>query len=233
MNSEPFRARVEDTETFVNTCLVELGRQAKRVMEMTRNADMRAVDNASKSPEMGVRYEMASRGDEPVLLEKAAGGRRTGPITDWEAIKMPVFDRFTATRTSKLPQAYLVPSSAVKVVQLLRLHGVKVERLAEPWAGLAETFAISEAVVAPSPFQGHRLVRLEGKFAGANTTVEAGSYLVRTAQPLAALVFDLLEPESLDGVVSWGLFGEDWSNIKAYPIQKVFRPVRVASVEVP
>jgi hypothetical protein len=232
MNSEPFKDRVEDTETFVNACLAELARQSKRVVEMARNADRRAVEMATKAPELGVRFELASRGEEPVLLEKATAARRTGPITEWEAIRMPVFDRFKPTRTARLPQAYLIPASGEKVVQLLRLHGVKVEKLVERWTGSAETFAISEWSAARNPFQGHRLVRLEGKFVTSAQAAEKDGFVVPTAQPLAALIFDLLEPESLDGAVAWGLFGEDWTNVRSYPILKSYEPIRAARVQV-
>lgn len=225
MVNQPFDRRVKDTEQFVNSCLVELVRQSKRVMEMSRKADQRVLEMASKAPELGIRFEMADRGEEEVLMEKASAAKRTGPITDWEPVKMRVFDRFKPTRTAKLPIAYLIPADATKVVDLLRLHGVKVERFVEAWSGSASVFSISEAVVARNAFQGHRMVRLEGKYAERSWTVPAGSYLVRTAQPLGLLAFDLLEAESLDGVGAWGLFGEEWEGVKEFPVGKVFGPV--------
>lgn len=226
----PFDVRVKATEQFVNSCLVELARQSKRLVEMTRRADARVLDIASKSPELGVRFEMADRGEENVLLEKASAAKRTGPITEWEPIKMRVFDRFKATRTSKFPVAYLIPAEATRVVDLLRLQGVKVEKLSQPWSGSASAFAISEAVVGRNAFQGHKLVRLEGKYAERAWSAPAGSFLVRTAQPLGTLAFDLLEAESLDGVAAWGLFGEDWSGIKEFAVGKAFGVVNAVTV---
>ncbi len=225
MVNQPFDRRVKDTEQFVNACLVELVRQSKRVMEMSRKADQRVLDLAGKAPELGIRFEMADRGEEGVLMEKASAAKRTGPITEWEPVKMRVFDRFKPIRTSKLPSAYLVPGDADKVVDLLRLHGIKVEQLVGPWNGTASAFSVSEAVVARNAFQGHRMVRLEGKYADRPWMAPVGSYLVRTAQPLGLLAFDLLEAESLDGVGAWGLFGEEWEGIKEFPVGKVFGPV--------
>lgn len=226
----PFDVRVKATEQFVNSCLVELSRQSKRVMEMTRRADARMVEMSSKAPELGVRFEMADRGEEPVLMEKASAAKRTGPITEWEPIKMRVFDRFRATRTSKFPSVYLVPADASKVVELLRTQGVKVEKLMQPWSGAASGFAISESIVGRNAFQGHKLVRLEGKYSERTWSAPVGSYLVRTAQPLGTLAFDLLEAESLDGVAAWGLFGEDWSGIREFPIGKAFGVVNAVTV---
>jgi hypothetical protein len=228
----PFDVRVKATEDFVNRCLTEISRQSTRVMNLTRRADARALELAKREPELGIRFEMASRGTEDVLMEKASAAKRTGPITEWEPIKMEVFDRFKPTRKAKLPSAYLVPVADSKVVDLLLLHGVKVEKLKEEWTGASEAFSISEANVARNPFQGHRLVRLEGTFGTQNTRFAAGTFVVRTAQPLALLIFDMLEPESLDGVAAWGLYGEDWSAIKEFPIRKVFGPIDAAMLRV-
>ncbi|MBC8065578.1 MAG: hypothetical protein H7Y17_12155 [Chlorobia bacterium] len=228
----PFEVRVKATEQFVNSCLVELAKQSKRVTAMTRKADERMIDIAGKAPELGVRFEMADRGEENVLMEKASAAKRTGPITAWEPIKMRVFDRFKVSRTAELPTAYLIPGSATKVADLLRLHGVVVERLLEKWSGAALAFKITEAIVARNAFQGHKLVRLEGTFESRTASADSGWFLVRNAQPLGTLIFDLLEPESLDGVAAWGLFGEDWSAIKEFPILKVFEPVRTPAVAI-
>jgi hypothetical protein len=227
-----FDVRVKATEDFVNRCLTEISRQSTRVMNLTRRADARALELAKREPELGIRFEMASRGTEDVLMEKASAAKRTGPITEWEPIKMEVFDRFKPTRKAKLPSAYLVPVADSKVVDLLLLHGVKVEKLKEEWTGASEAFSISEANVARNPFQGHRLVRLEGTFGTQNTRYAAGTFVVRTAQPLALLIFDMLEPESLDGVAAWGFYGEDWSAIKEFPIRKVFGPIDAAMLRV-
>lgn len=235
MVNQSFERRVIDTETFVNAVLEQVAKEAKKVTKLTREADERVVEwgtHPEKAPELGVRFEMAARGTEDVLLEKKSAAKRTGPITDWEAIKMPVYDRFTATRKAKFPGAYLIPESATKVIDLLLLHGVKVEKLTEGWSGDAEQFAIREAAIPRSAFQGHRLIRLEGSFEKGRTNMAAGTYVVRTAQPLGVLIFDLLEPESLDGVMSWGFLGESFSANTAYPILKVYTPINVPTTRV-
>lgn len=225
----PFEVRVKATEQFVDACLQELAKQSKKVLAMTRGADERVVEMAGKAPELGIRFAMADRGEEAVLLEKKSAAKRTGPITEWEPIKMKVYDRFKPTRTARLPAAYVIPASHPKVAELLSLHGVVVEQLMEPWSGKAHTFKVGEAIVARNAFQGHRIVRLEGTFEDRSSTATSGAYIVRTAQPLGMLVFEMLEPESLDGVAAWGLFGEDWTSIKEFPVLKVFEPVRVAT----
>ncbi|MBA7712577.1 hypothetical protein ES703_121556 [subsurface metagenome] len=142
---------------------------------------------------------------------------------------MPVYDRFKTTRTARFPAAYLIPATFREAVELLRRHGIIVERLLADWKGTTEAFVIDEIVSAERPFQGHILKELKGHFESAQTEVTKGSYLVKTAQPLGILIFHLLEPESLDGVAAWGfLDSELWLN-KPYPIRKCYERIHTSS----
>lgn len=222
----PFEARVVATERFVTLCLNRLADQASRVVAMTRAADRRMADWAVKGPNLGVRFEMASRGKEKVPLEKPPGKREKRPdALIWA--EMPIFDRFVPTRTAKFPWAYLLPAEATATVELLQRHGVLVERLAEPWKGLVDRFRIDKPSQAGSAFQGHRLWTLDGQFLAERSVWPVGTVVVRTAQPLGSLIFHILEPESTDGAAAWGFMG-DFQVGKLYPVAKAYGPMDVA-----
>jgi hypothetical protein len=233
----PFEVRVEVTLKFVQGVLDEIARRKDRVMSLTREADARVTGWGLKpqtAPALGVRFDMAARGTEPVILERrdAAPADPSKAPTTFETVKLPIFDRFRATRTARFPAAYLIPANCAKVVELLGRHGIIVEQLKQPWQGAADEFVMDELITAPTPFQGHRLNRLEGRFETVNPNVTAGDYLVRTAQPLGILIFHLLEPESLDGAAAWG-FLDGWLTAKGrYPIRKTFEVMRVPTERV-
>ena len=207
----PFKARVSVTYKFVTDILEYVASHASKVMDATRGADAQVVSwgmDPSKAPALGVRFDLESRGIEPVILEKLMPGEPRPPSTSRPAhvenVKMPVFDRFKVTKTAALPAAYVIPASEAATVALLQKHGIVVERLIERCAGEAEQFTASKVTVAGRAFQGHRLVTLDGSFSAAHISVPAGDYIVRTAQPLGILAFHILEPESQDGAVAWG-----------------------------
>jgi hypothetical protein len=230
----PFKDRVVGTDRFVSAILEYVAAHAKQVMDLTRKADARVVAwglDASKAPELGVRFDFDLRGEETVLLEHplpAGSPTPFGRPKQLDKVKMPIYDRFKVTRTAKFPAGYLLPAEAKEAVALLVRHGIVVEKLLEPWQGEAESFAI-EKLTAARAFQGHRMVDLEGKFAKGPATANKGAYLVRTAQPLGGLVFHLLEPESLDGVAAWGFLSSSLIAGQPYPIRKVYDQVRVAT----
>lgn len=207
MSYSPFDERVRDTIRFVRTCLDEIAKDAAKILGLSKSANEDLKNWSSNGKELGVRFKLASRGTEDVLLEKAPteGERdRYGKITEISIARMPIYDRFQATRTAKMPAAYIVPASESRVIDLLLLQGVTVERFVLPWSGKVSTFRISEAHEASQAFQGHKLVRLEGAFSDSHAEVPVGDFLVRCSQPLGVLVFELLEPEALDGACAWG-----------------------------
>jgi len=98
---------------------------------------------------------------------------------------MPVYDHFVAARREAIPESYLIPERFSRVADLLRRHGITVERVRGRVAGPLETFTV-DSVVRDPLFEGHHPVRLEGRWSEGNETAAAGWYLVRTMQPLGA-----------------------------------------------
>lgn len=228
---QPFELRVKATLAFVHDCLAKLARDKDRVLRMLKNADEQVSawgNHPEKAPEMGVRFDMVSRGKEPVLLEEPNPNDRVAGNKApkyFKTVEMEVWDRFKTTKAARFPAAYIVPADRPGVIQLLMRHGVEAKKLERAWSGKAQSFTITECAVAPNTFQGHRLIRLEGTFADSQATFPAGSFLVKTSQPLGILIFNMLEPESMDGVAAWGFLGDSLPVGSAYPIGKVLQPM--------
>ncbi len=233
---DPFERRVKSTDAFVREILSLAAERAKSVLALTRDSDaalsagtvatvpVRAV--LTKKPSIQTVIEEPL---EPIAeakgTEPAARGRGAGPglACQWPltepgvrcgmkrsgkfvAMKMPVKDRFDATLTVKLPNAYLIPKNAASdsIVGRLRLHGIVVEQLTGRLDANGLIFAVDSLVKSGRPFQGHSEVRLEGRWYPSERVIgETGSYIVRTTQPLGVLAAMLLEPQSDDGLATW------------------------------
>jgi len=210
-----FRTRVEVTRDFVVEVLEYAAAHADDIRRVVHEADRRTTLEGRGDlprPELAVDFEPASRGVEPVVLERMreageteSGRRRLEPTGRFDTVALPVVDRFVATRTATLPGGYLLPAAEHGIVDLLRLHGVEVRRLAGNWSGETQTFAIDSMTWADSPFEGHRLLSIRGAWRPERAALPAGTYYVSTAQPLGRLVFELLEPEGY-GLARWNQF---------------------------
>ncbi len=235
----PFRDRVVATDRFVTSVLDYVVRNSRHILDLTRGADLLVSSwgaDPSKAPALGVQFKMApGRTEEAIIEAPTPSGqpRPTGRPTKLVRQSMPIYERFEATKTAKFPAAYIIPDSEPGVISLLRRHGIVVERLLEPYAYDAERFAISEARVAQRAFQKHRLVQLTGAFSTVQGVAPSGAYIVRTNQPLGILIFNLLEPESSDGAVTWGFLSTPPSAGSAYPIVKTFTAPVAVSERIP
>ncbi|WMX13934.1 M14 family metallopeptidase [Aureispira sp. CCB-E] len=116
------------------------------------------------------------------------------------------YSAFEATVTSTVPRGYILPAELKNIVEHLRAHGIVVEELTQKTSFSGEVFTIEQLDVNKKPFERHNMVTLKGNFAPANKSFPKGSYKVDLAQPLANLIFYLLEPQSDDGLVTWNFF---------------------------
>lgn len=167
-----------------------------------------------------IKEDVEKRGDS-VFTQPGVpkGKRRTGRFT---TIRLPVYDRFTSTLDRMPPAAYVIAPQNTAVVTLLRLHGVRVDRSDSAWTARGESFVIDSIITSPRPFQGHREVRLKGRWERGLQTLPPKSFIVSTAQPRGALIVYLLEPESDDGFTTWNLFESELRKGGRFPVRRIF-----------
>ena len=209
-----FKTRVQVTHDFVAEVLDYAAQHADEIRRIERDADRQTtLEGAGQGPRpsLAVAYKLAGRGVEPVSLEemKASGDTSqhappvpTGTLKTWQ---LPVNDRFVDSVSRALPAGYILPAASQDVVQLLRRHGIAVQRLEAAATDTVETLETSDLTWAPREFQGHHLLAVTATTVRSLRTAPAGTYFVSTAQPLGRLVFALLEPEGY-GLARWGMF---------------------------
>ena len=218
-----FKTRIQATYNFAVEILRLAAEQRSTIKSVVQASSRLELDSVA------VRSMLAPSSLQPVIAEitssagEGSGGyarrERTGV---YRSIRMPVFDRFAASRKELLPAAYLVPARLRRVVDLLRRQGVEVDSLIQPWRGPAEAFALESLTVGPL-FEGHRTMQAEGQWSSqpVDTSIAAGWYLVPTRQRLGVLAAYLLEPASEDGVVTWNLLDREIAPGTIYPILRL------------
>jgi len=141
-------------------------------------------------------------------------------------INVDYYADYYATRSTEIPFAYLLSVPDPEILDLLRTHGIKIERLEKDTNLEVERFNVSSFESRNMPFQGHHLTNIDGDFETIAQTFPKGTYLVYTAQPLGNLAACLLEPQSTDGLVTWNFFDrylvKQWyPDFNPYPIYKL------------
>jgi hypothetical protein len=169
----------------------------------------------------------ATRDSSPTQPGVPHGLRRTG---HFRTLRLPVHDHFEPVLLVTPPAAYALGGGDSAAVRLLRLHGVEVERLTAARTATVARFAVDSVVHAEQPFQGHHETRVVGRWSDTRTplavSLPAGSYVVRTAQPLGLLAVYLLEPESDDGLTTWNVFDGGLHAGGRHPVLQLVEPLR-------
>jgi hypothetical protein len=106
------------------------------------------------------------------------------------------------------------------------MHGIAVEELTQPVEANVASFTVDSTATASQPFQKHLERRIVGTWTAPGTrTLEAGTYIVRTGQPLGILAVYLLEPSSDDGFVDWNVL-DSWASERTFPVVRIVQPVQ-------
>lgn len=241
---DSLQRRVASTYAFVQEILSIVAERSATIRSLTvaaSNEPSRLNNEGVLPASIPIRSEMIAAPDSvAVVAEELArtgdstrtepgvpkGRHRTGRFT---AVKMPVFDRFRPTLFAPPPVAYALAASDTPAVRLLREHGIGVDSLADTRTARAERFVIDSALTSPRPFQGHRELSLVGRWVSEPRQLPAGSWIVRTSQPLGLLAIYLLEPQSDDGLVTWNFFDATLRGGGAYPVLRVMSDPRPIS----
>jgi hypothetical protein len=239
---DPFARRVASTYDFVYEMLSYLAEHSKEIIALGRESDRKLASWAAtpgSSPDIGLQSRMAVTRTEPVRVEvlrrtgdsaqtepgMRPGLRRTGEVKE---ISMPMMVSFSSTLTRKLPFAYAFDADVAKAIMpVLEIHGVKVEELARATPIAGQRFEV-DSMIKLARFENTPRTRtaLRGRWTDAKATIggSAPAYVIRAGQPLGLLAMYLLEPESDDGLMSWGFLDSLITAGKPYPITRITAP---------
>ena len=229
-SNAPLQDRVDATYVFVREILGLAAEERSGIAQINRTADAWRPDSVSLQAQFAppTTQDVIAEITEPADDGSGPFARRVRTGT-FRTVAMPVYDRFSATHVEAVPAGYLLPPRLVDAVELLVSQGVRVGRLNEPWAGAVEAFPIDSVVVASRAFQGHRTVRLYGRWQPRNLEAYQGWYYVSSDQRLSTLAAYLLEPASADGLANWNFFDRDLARGRDYPVVRLTAAPLVSS----
>jgi hypothetical protein len=117
-------------------------------------------------------------------------------------------DQIDTTVEARMPLGYLIPAQWGSIADLLRLHGVTMERTPKAMQQEFETYRLSNPHFAQAPNEGHITVSFDSKLVHEKISVPANSYWVPMNQRRARLILNLLEPDAPDSFIRWGFLYE-------------------------
>ena len=150
-------------------------------------------------------------------------------------VTVPYYIDFFPEKNVKFPYAYLMKINDQNVVDLLKIQGIRLERMTAASDLEVERFDISALEGSSRLNQGHYTNTVRGRFVRETIGFPAGTLVIRTAQPLANLAAYLLEPQSDDGLLTWNFFDRylvpQWgAGYYNYPVYKVISKTELKTI---
>jgi hypothetical protein len=240
---DKFEKRVLSNYEFLLSVLEYTNTHPDEMIKVIKNADsetIKIIREQGGKLKKGVEYNIAAapqpidlltRETEEYKDENGRTRRRATGRLFWihDVIH---YDHFEPTVSANVPFGYVFPAELKNVAEKLTEHGIVVTTLTGKTRVESEQFNITKFTQASrASYGGHKTDKVEGQFIPKNTTVKAGSYYVDMSQPLAWLIFYMLEPQSDDGLLYWNYF-DDYlipegveTKPVAYPVLKLMKPL--------
>ena len=181
-------------------------------------------------PEIINTFEMESYVD-------ANGRNRVRPTDKVKTVTIPYLADYYSKRNVKFPYAYIITVPDAQVVNLLKMHGIKIEKLEKAVTLDVQTIKTRELKPAARLNQGHYNNSIKVEYVNEKKEFAAGSLIVRTSQQLANVAAYLLEPETDDGLLYWNFWDKylvpQWGGMfLPYPVAKVLITQDIPSKEI-
>lgn len=143
------------------------------------------------------------------------------PTGDTLELTVPLIDSAKVTSSRMRPAGYVIEAHRSELAGDLARHGVQVHKLQEAVDLPVESFQIESLEVADGIYEGYVERFVEGEMHERRVSFTEGAYFVSTAQPNAALIFKLLEPEDANSYTTVGWVGTETGTGQYLPIHRL------------
>jgi hypothetical protein len=229
---KPFRTRVWSHYDLMRVSLETVANHALALKRASQDADKLMA--ATKPGDRLLLAGTPGLDFDPYILKRLETERYKGIASGGEILRYTSKPVDTPTRIVRsleprvapaAPAGYLIPNEWRRLVDLLELHGVRVERLAREMTGPFETYRFADVKFASQPFEGRFQVT---GFTTISTAVPgpvaAGAWFVPMRQRAARLIMHILEPEAPDSALRWGFLHAIFEQ-KEYFSDYIFEPL--------
>ncbi len=241
-----FKTRVTGCYNLLRSLLDYVSANNNEIKNMLKEVDAKTIArgmNPTEKDSFAVEYNYKPT-PQPEIINafemepyKDANGRdRLKPTDKVKSVTVPYLADYFSKRSVLFPYAYIITIPDAQVVNLLKMHGIKIEKLEKSVTLDVQTIKTKELKPAARLNQGHYNNSIKVEYVNERREFAVGSLIVRTSQRLANVAAYLLEPETDDGLLYWNYWDKylvpQWGGMfLPYPIAKVLVPQEIPSRE--
>ena len=235
-----YKTRVLGCYNLLRSILEYSSANHKKIKILLDHADKNTINrgmNPSVSDSFAIEYsgkptpqKITIKAFEADTIPGVKGFRRYKKSDRKITVTVPYIADYFPTKSIRFPYAYIISIPDKDVLEILKIHGIKIEQFTENKIIKVERFKIEDLKPSKRLNQGHYTNHIKGKYIEETKEFPAGTYFVRTSQKLGNLVAYLLEPQADDGLLKWNYFDKylmhQWRfSFFPYPVYRVIEKI--------
>lgn len=210
---KPYKDRVFSTKAAFETVLKLVNENSDELVNLNKEADEETIksfavekkylpvsfnntDNYSLINFKGYKYHLED--------SEISGGKKLVYSHDPAEFKIKYYNDVIATDSVKLPTAYIIPQEWSRIIDIIKLHGIKFETFNNDTSLNVTVYKFYNAKFDSNSYEGRQHVSFDYNEEKKIVKVSSGDVLIKTAQPNLRVIAGLLEPKSGDSFVQWG-----------------------------
>ena len=208
-----YQKRVESTYQLLQTYIDLVKKKTKIIGENKRKAD----EATAKQIEFPLSWKLNETTHELLSFKGFTAKYKPSAVSGADRLyydrdepytkNIKYWNKFEPQLTVQKPLAYVIPKGWDKVIDLLRLNGVKLQELSADKELAVNVYYIADYKTSSRPYEGHYIhnsIELSTKKQTLN--FYKGDYLVYVDQPQNRYIMETLEPQATDSFFNWNFF---------------------------
>ncbi len=210
---KPFAERVRSTYALMETFIEFAGKNAaelKRYRQMER-------DFIAEQTEMPIHWSVDSSSYMPVLFNGYEGAYKPSIVSGTSRLyydqqkpytrNVPFYNKYQPSVTASVPEYYIIQQGWHRVIDRLRMNGVKMLMLTHDTTLSVTTYRITDFETVRRPYEGHYLhSKVITEQHREQIRLQKGDYLIPARQSARRYLLETLEPNAPDAFFAWGFF---------------------------
>jgi hypothetical protein len=209
-----YRQRVEGSYQIILNTLKLVGENPEEYLNIIREGD-RLTSETLPGQKYSLSYRITDdttriidfKGVETRVVDSEISGGKWLQWSDYPATyEVPLNADLEPAVTVEIPCAYIVPPQWTEPVQILGLHGIVYNRLAEDADLTVNSYIFDGVAWRERSYEGRHPLKYEVMPIVEDRHFPVGSVVIPCGQRTCRLIAHLLEPEGPDSFVRWGFF---------------------------
>jgi len=195
-------------------CFIEFASKNSETIKNLRNQTKQSVKSATEFP---ISWQLDKAQFKEITYKGYEAGRKPSEVSGLPRLyydrskpfekQVKIYNYYQAKTFIKKPVAYIVPQGWGKIIDLLKINGVKMHPLKNDSTIEVEVYHIDDYKTSPRQYEMHH-VNSEVKISTSNQKIKfrKGDWYIAVNQVANRFLIETLEPQGEDSYFAWNFF---------------------------